>query len=183
MLDTSYCRLGRLSAIAEPPEAAPGCHCWKRFLSYWARSSALAQRAASRPGTHRATGAVAARVILGDLYVLGDGLEVIMKIGRWPDRFDLQSMLDTWRGVREPFASAVDAWEWALVDGIFSNLHRLSLMVRLGESFSEDDHDVMADLLARIPRAQEVALTYATSERERDEIMTQLRPQPESRSP
>jgi hypothetical protein len=58
-----------------------------------------------------------------------------------------------------------------LVDGIFSNLHRLSLMVRLSDSFSEDDRDVMADLLARIPRAQEVALTYATSERERDEIV------------
>ncbi len=125
---------------------------------------------------------VAARVILGDLYVLGDGLKVIMKVGRWPDRLDLQAMIDTWRGVREPFASGVAAWEWALVDGVFSNLHRVSLMVRLGEPFSDDDRDVLAELLGRIPRAQAVVLTHATSEHERDEMAKQLRPQQEVQS-
>jgi hypothetical protein len=117
---------------------------------------------------------VAARVVLGDLYVLEGALDVILEARRWPDRLDLQAMVETWRGVREAFASGVAAWEWAVVDGVFSNLHRVGLMVRLSEPCTERDQDVVRDLRDRIPRAREVVLGQATSERERGQLVEQL---------
>jgi hypothetical protein len=117
---------------------------------------------------------VAARVILGDLFVLEAALEVILRSHRWPDRLDLQAMVDTWRDVREAFALGVKAWEWALVDGVFSNLHRTALMVRLGEPCSHGDKDVLAELSGRIPRARDVVMEHSTFGRERDEVMKQL---------
>jgi hypothetical protein len=117
---------------------------------------------------------VAARVILGDLYVLEASVEVILEAKRWPDRFDLSSPLDTWRDSREAFAEGVEAWEWALVDGVFSYLHRTAPMVRLGEPCSAQDEDVLAVLLKRIPKARDLVLEHATSKRERDRLVAQL---------
>ncbi|MEA2494904.1 MAG: hypothetical protein QOJ29_2815 [Thermoleophilaceae bacterium] len=125
---------------------------------------------------------VAARVILGDLYVLKAGLEVILEAGRWPDGIDLQAMIETWRGMREALASGVAACEWALVHGVFSTLHRVWLMVRLSETLSQNDRDILAELLRRIPRAQDVVLTHATVEREREQLATQLRGQGEAQA-
>lgn len=116
---------------------------------------------------------VAARVILGDLFVLEAALQVILQAHRWPDRLDLHAMVDTWREVRTAFASGVKAWEWALVDGVFSNLHRTALMVRWGEKCSQADEDVVAELLGRIAPARDVVLKHSTSGQERDEVMKQ----------
>jgi hypothetical protein len=123
---------------------------------------------------------VAARVILGDLYALEAGLQEIVKVGRWPDRLDLQAMIETWRGVREPFASGVAACDWALVHGIFTNLHRLWVGRRLGEPFFGSDEAIVSELLDRLPRTQRVVLTHAAAERERDELAKQLREQSEA---
>ena len=117
---------------------------------------------------------VAARMILGDLYVLEAGIEVILEHSRWPDRFDTQAITDTWREAREAFAGGVEAWEWALVDGLFSNYARTALMIRHGEPTTSNDEDVLRTLLAAIPRARDVVLEHSTSEDERERLMTEL---------
>ena len=122
----------------------------------------------------RARRRVAARVILGGLYVLEAILEVILDGHRWPDRLDLQVQLQEWREVRAAFAEGVEAWEWALVDGVFSNLHRTALMVRPGQPCTAEDEKVVAWLLAVIPRARGVVLEYAASESERNQLAKQL---------
>jgi hypothetical protein len=113
-------------------------------------------------------------VILGDLYVTDEMVRVVLKVGRWPDRADLDAPLTTWRESREDFAAQVDAVEWAIVDSAFSNLHRTSLMVRLGEPLDENDQRALEEFQPMIPRAREVALRHATSRDERDRVVAEL---------
>ena len=117
---------------------------------------------------------VAARLILGDLYVLEAMAELVLKYERWPDRLDLESPLQTWREARGAFAGDVEAWEWALVDSVFSNLHRNSLMVQLGESVSDRALAVMARFSNSIPPAREVVLKRASTEKERAKMVEEL---------
>ena len=44
---------------------------------------------------------VAARAILGDLYVTEQMLELVLRRRRWPDRLDIGAPLDTWREFRD----------------------------------------------------------------------------------
>src|SRR3954471_5154708 len=114
---------------------------------------------------------VAARLILGDLYVAEAVVEVVLKYQRWPDRLDLETPLQTWRESRERFAEGVEAWEWALVDGVFSNLHRTGLMVRLGQPCTANDKAVLTNFGAAIPRARDIVVRHATSEKERARLV------------
>jgi hypothetical protein len=109
---------------------------------------------------------VAARVVLGDPYVLEAATDVILEHDRWPDRLDLDAPLETWREQREPLAAAVEAWEWALVDGLFSNLHRTAPMARLGEQLTPADRTVLKSVQTMIPRAREIVLKHSGSESE-----------------
>lgn len=117
---------------------------------------------------------VAARLILGDLYVLEAMTELVAEWERWPDRLDLDASLDTWREARGAFAGDVKAWEWALVDGVFSNLHRISLMVEHGRRVSAQAVDVLQAFGESIPAAREVVLERASSEKERAQLVEQL---------
>ena len=117
---------------------------------------------------------VAARLILGDLYVVEAAVELTLEQHRWPDRLDLESPLQTWRDAREAFADGVKAWEWALVDGLFSDLHRTARMVRLGEPCTQSDEKVLTSFLDRVPRARGVVIEHSTSADERDQLMKQL---------
>lgn len=119
---------------------------------------------------------VAARLILGDLYVLEAGVEIILTNGRWPDRsFDLQAVLETWRENRGAFAGGVKAWEWALVDGLFSNIHRTAPMVDAGQPTTLNDRSVLESLQQMIPRARDIVLQHAASQKELDDLVEQLK--------
>jgi hypothetical protein len=71
---------------------------------------------------------VAARVIYGDLQVLQAMCDTILGANAWPDRRDseklAEGMIANWREQRVAFVGGVKAWEWALVDGVYSNLVR-----------------------------------------------------------
>ncbi len=67
---------------------------------------------------------VAARTIYGDLLVLDEAIGVVLGAGQWPDWFNRTAPVDTWREVRDAFVGEVEAWEWALVDGAYSNFAR-----------------------------------------------------------
>lgn len=118
---------------------------------------------------------VAARVVLGDLYITKAMLEIVLKHKTWPDRLDLDPPISTWRAFRADFAAGVKAWEWAKVDSFYSSLHRTSLMVRTGQPCTEGDLAVAAQLLEMAKEARKVVTPHAVpTERERREVVEQL---------
>ena len=118
---------------------------------------------------------VAARVILGDLFISEAMLDIVLKYERWPDRLDLDRPVATWGEFRADFAAGVKAWEWALVDSFYSGLHRASLMVRLGEPCTSGDLAVVAELRESAESARHVAAPHAVpKERERREVLERL---------
>jgi hypothetical protein len=121
---------------------------------------------------------VAARLILGDLYVLEAAIDVVLERRQWPDpgRFDFGAPVQTWRENREAFAAAVKAWEWAVVDGVYSNLARTAPMARPGERINETDAGVLASLKDAVVKARDVVVSHATTEAERREITQRLGP-------
>lgn len=122
---------------------------------------------------------VAARVILGDLYIVEAMLEVILKRRALPDRLDLDPPLETWRQFRADFAAGVMAWEWAVVDSFFSSLHRTSLMVRVGEPCTQGDLAVATELLESARTARQSVVPHAVpSEKERRRVMEQMAASP-----
>lgn len=118
---------------------------------------------------------VAARVILGDLYITEAMLELVLKYEAWPDRLDLAAPINTWRQFRADFAAGVKAWEWARVDSFYSSLHRTGLMLRRGEPCTEGDLGVARELLDTAQNARKVVAPHAVpSERERTEVIERL---------
>lgn len=117
---------------------------------------------------------VAARVILGDLYVIEGALELIRDTDRWPDRWDAVTPLTTWQEQRTAFAGGVRAWEWALVDGLYSDLARTVPMIRPGEACTDRDRKVVLSVLGKVPRARERVLIHSASEDEREELVREI---------
>ena len=121
--------------------------------------------------TRRLRRMVAARVILGDLFVTEQMLELVLERKAWPDRVDLDAPIDTWRQFRAEFAAGVSAWEWSCVDHFYNSLHRTGLMLRPGEPCIEDDLDVAAGLLDAALQARKVVAPHvAPSRRERSKL-------------
>ena len=118
---------------------------------------------------------VAARLILGDLYVLEAGLELIETKRLWPHRLDLATPVMTWRENRQAFAAAVKAWEWAIVDGVYANLERTVPMARPGEACTENDLAMVSSLRRGVvDDATPIVVEQAIKKRERDEVFKQL---------
>jgi hypothetical protein len=122
---------------------------------------------------------IAARVVLGDLFITEAMLEIVLKYQAWPDRVDLAPAIATWREFRSDFAAGVEAWEWALVDSFYSSLHRTSLMVRTGESCTPGDLSVVSGLLHSVQAARKIVTPHAVPrERERRGVIEQLASSP-----
>jgi hypothetical protein len=117
---------------------------------------------------------VAARLILGDLYVLDGAIELVFERKQWPDRFDFAAPVETWRETRDRFAAEVKGWEWAVVDGAYSNLARTAPMARPGEQINEVDANVLASLRDAVIQARDVVIPHATTEAERQQIVERL---------
>jgi len=119
---------------------------------------------------------VAARAILGDLYMTEGLLRGVLDHQQWPVAFDSDRPLQTWKEFRGPFAAAVSGTEWAEVDRIFGALHQIALAATLGEQSVEPAGPMVGDLLARLPRAQEIVARFAAdSETERAGIEAALK--------
>lgn len=122
---------------------------------------------------------VAARVILGDLYITEAMLKIVLERRAWPDRLDLDSPLATWHQFRADFAAGVAAWEWALVNSFFSSLHRTALMVRIGEPCTDGDLAVAAELLESARSSGRVVTPHAVpSKKERRLVIEQMASSP-----
>jgi hypothetical protein len=128
---------------------------------------------------------VAARAILGDLFMTESLIRGVLEYRQWPMAFDGSRPLETWKEIRRPFAAAVHGDEWAEADQGFGKLHQVVLASSLGDASAGPAKPLLADLLAMLSRAQEVvAQLAADSEGERRKIeammkITHGRPTPE----
>jgi hypothetical protein len=104
---------------------------------------------------------IAARAILGDLFMTEGLIRGVLEHQQWPMAFDGARPLETWKEFRRPFATAVCGDEWVEVDRIFSRLHQVVLASTLGEASAEPARPLLTDLLAALPRAQEIAAQFA----------------------
>jgi hypothetical protein len=108
---------------------------------------------------------VAARTIDGDLLVLDEGIRVVLEAGKWPDWFNWTAPVDAWREVREAFVGEIAAWQWALVDGVYSNLARVAPRAR-GGALTQADRDVLEPLKQSAAQAHEIVLAHCAPVRE-----------------
>ena len=122
---------------------------------------------------------VAARLIYGDLLVMEGLCETILETGHWPDRLDTseiaRGMTVTWHEQRAAFVGGVPAWEWALVDGVYSTLVRTIPEHEPGQTCTDSDIASLKALQERIPRARHLVLERASSEKERNQLIAQLK--------
>lgn len=129
--------------------------------------------------SQRQTGVrVAARLILGDLYVMEGLVETVLKNKAWPDRLDARALVErmtqTWMDRRAAFARGVEAWEWALVDGLYSNLERTVREHQPGETCTRSDLTTLEGIQAAIPDARQRVLERAATEQEREQLVSEL---------
>jgi len=121
---------------------------------------------------------VAARLILGDLYVLEEACRIVLESGIWPDRVDIAeefTRIDaTWREQRAAFASGVSAGEWAQVDTVYNNLNRTAPQANRGDQCTKADLDSLSSLKGLVPAAQRIVLLKASSAREREAMVKEF---------
>jgi hypothetical protein len=119
---------------------------------------------------------VAARLILGDLYIAEHTVGRIVEGGHWPDRNmpTFESELDVWVENRQAFAAAVDATDWTLVAAAYKDLVDLPEVAEAGRGFTADELRALAAVRKRLDDAAEVAARHAAPERERDRVVREL---------
>jgi hypothetical protein len=104
---------------------------------------------------------VAARAILGDLYLTEGLLLGVLKYQQWPMALDLARPLDTWQEFRGAFAASVTGTEWGEVDNVFRVLHQLALAASLGDDTIGPAQPMAEGLLSTVKKAQEIVGHHA----------------------
>jgi hypothetical protein len=111
---------------------------------------------------------VAARILMGDLYLLEQLIPHVLRIGRWPDWDpDVKAALGRWEEVRNDLATGPSAEQWGKVDRVYGQLARTEQRITTSTALIQDDRDVLDDLLEKIPDANLVLAKEGTTRRER----------------
>jgi len=104
---------------------------------------------------------VAARAILGDLFLAQGLAEGVAEWGRWPEGFESSKPLETWNQVRDSFAATVTGSEWAEVDRVYRLLLQISLAARIGNDSVPAARPLLTDLQERASTARVIASRHA----------------------
>jgi hypothetical protein len=129
---------------------------------------------------------VAARLILGDLYLAEGGADEVLRVGSWAD-IEWGDPIETWRESREPFAASVDAWEWTVVDNAFRILGRVGTRA-VREKDMHDGHLGSAArrelefLSEQAGKARAIVLPHVGSEEERAKLTEEIERQRDTES-
>jgi hypothetical protein len=111
---------------------------------------------------------VAARILMGDLYTLGDLIPHILRIGRWPDWDpDVRAALERWAEVRADLATGPSARDWGKVDRVYGLLARTEQRINTSADLTDADRAVLKDLQKKIPDANLTLTKEGTTRRER----------------
>jgi hypothetical protein len=108
----------------------------------------------------------AARLLLGDLYVLQHAFEAPLKLGKWPDREFIPAWLTIWRENRKALTRGTTLFEFAVVDAVYGLLGRMTLIARAGQPMRDGDKKIIVELLGKAPDARRVLLDHARNLRE-----------------
>jgi hypothetical protein len=110
---------------------------------------------------------VAARLISSDLSRANIALNEIVDTDHWPDALSFEDMRARWRAQQEPFAAAVNAYDWYRVDSVYEHLAKVAARCRPGEALNDGERAVLEVNLKQLNGAYEAAIARATSARER----------------
>lgn len=118
---------------------------------------------------------VAARLILGDLYIAEHAAGRITEGGQWPDRNmpTFARELDVWRENRQALAAAMDATDWTFVAAAYQDLVDLPEVAE-GAPARTHKSRVQRAVGKRLGDAAEVAAKHAALRRERDRVVREL---------
>jgi hypothetical protein len=117
---------------------------------------------------------IAARLLNGELILVGKDLERIASEGRWPDKVELDfaPLLETWRVHREAFAAGVDGIDWNDVAIACRHLSDVGGAQVPGEPLSATELKSLERLIARVDRASDVTIRRSYTKREGDRLAT-----------
>jgi hypothetical protein len=121
---------------------------------------------------------VAARLILGDLYLVEALADAAAEQRFWPS-VEWGEPVETWRGSREAFAASVQAWEWAVVDNTFRSIGRVAGRAdreeRRGSKRISDEGVAEVERLSESARqARAIVLPHAADKREQAQLTQEL---------
>lgn len=114
---------------------------------------------------------VAARVILGDLYLTELFVKWVLNQQIWPPGLDIGRPLNTWKEFRADIAADVTPAEWVRVDNVYSLLHQIWLGVGVTERPEGEARALAETLLERVKPARQIVLACAAEPKERDELV------------
>lgn len=124
---------------------------------------------------------VAARLILGDLYLAQGGADTVLGVGHWAN-IEWGDPIETWRESREAFAASVEAWEWTVVDNAFRILGRVGARAlrekdqRSGTLSSAAKRELQF-LSEQAGKAREIVLPHTGSEKELAKLTSEIKRQ------
>jgi hypothetical protein len=118
---------------------------------------------------------VGALLIMGDMVVVEAALELVETRRQWPHRYDFMDPVNTWRETRESFASAVEPWQWMLVDGAVSDLRRTAPMARPGQASTASDIEVVSNVKRSLAATQPIVMEHAASKRQLARLAKELK--------
>jgi hypothetical protein len=114
---------------------------------------------------------VAARAILGDLFLAQGLAEGVMEWSRWPEGFESARPLETWHQVRGSFGASVSGGEWAEVDRVYQLLLQISLAASIGNESVEAARPLLVELRDRARAARVIARVHAAATDEEREAI------------
>ncbi len=116
---------------------------------------------------------VAARVLLGDLYIVEALADTCAdRKGGW-NHVDWKTPVESWEGSREALAASMRASEWVIVDTAFRHLAEVAGS-RQGEPLRDPEIRRLRRLAEATREARGIVLPHAASRRERDELVREL---------
>ena len=86
----------------------------------------------------------------------------------------LDRAVDTWHRVCDAFVGEVQAWEWAIVDSVYSNLARVAPRARPGDALTQGDRDVVTPLKKSAAQAHGIVLAHCAAKRELQRMVEEI---------
>ena len=119
---------------------------------------------------------VAARLILGDLYVAEHAIGRIVEGGRWPMRNmpTFQRELETWGTHRQALAAGVDATDWTRVAAAYHDLIDLPDIAEAGRVLTGEELRSLGAVRSRLAEAAATVANHATPKRERARVLEEI---------
>lgn len=119
---------------------------------------------------------VAARLILGDLYLAEHNVVRLLEAGKWPEQNmpTFERELETWETNRQALAAEVDATDWTRVATAYHDLIDLPGFAKAGQVLTGAELHTLGAVRKRLDQAGELVAEHAVPKRERARVMEEI---------